>query len=386
MFIYLTHFLVIHIIVFQMVMLVVILSNVLILNRARHHIPPVDFPFVSILVPARNEEKNIEKCLRSLLAQDYPFFEIIVLDDQSTDNTPIILQQLAGFLPKLKVIPGSPSPAGQPGKNWACVQLVKMAQGGLLFFTDADTVHQPRSLRSIVTAMLGEQADLMTGFPRQEMQSWGERLLVPFFSWANLCFNPLWLAYRLRLPLLSNGVGQMMLFQRDAYHAIGGHAGVGASIVDDLTLARKIKAGGLSWRVVNITDLVTTRMYFSSRAAIDGFKKNYFAAFDFRILPYLFVFTWLMVMFWEPLILLVLFVLGLVPQIRIIELIISIGLACLLWWIPYYVLGLPARLVRLYPLTVLANSVVAFQSLVLSLTGRLTWKDRTLSRPRWKWL
>jgi chlorobactene glucosyltransferase len=368
------------------VMLVVILSNVLILNRARHHIPPVDFPFVSILVPARNEEKNIENCLRSLLAQDYPFFEIIVLDDQSTDNTPIILQQLAGFLPKLKVIPGSPSPAGQPGKNWACVQLVKMAQGGLLFFTDADTVHQPRSLRSIVTAMLGEQADLMTGFPRQEMQSWGERLLVPFFSWANLCFNPLWLAYRLRLPLLSNAVGQMMLFQRDAYHAIGGHAGVGASIVDDLTLARKIKAGGLSWRVVNITDLVTTRMYFSSRAAIDGFKKNYFAAFDFRILPYLFVFTWLMVMFWEPLVLLVLFVLGLVPQIRIIELIISIGLACLLWWIPYCVLGLPARLVRLYPLTVLANSVVAFQSLVLSLTGRLTWKDRTLSRPRWKWL
>jgi chlorobactene glucosyltransferase len=386
MYIYLTHYLVIHIIVFQMVMLVVILSNVLILNRARHHIPPENFPFVSILVPARNEEKNIEKCLRSLLAQDYPFFEIIVLDDQSTDNTPIILQQLAGSQPKLKVIPGSPSPAVQPGKNWACVQLAKKAQGELLFFTDADTVHQPRSLRSIVTAMLGEQADLMTGFPRQEMRSWGERLLVPFFSWANLCFNPLWLAYRLRLPLLSNAVGQMMLFQRDAYHAIGGHEDVGASIVDDLTLARKIKAGGLSWRVVNITDLVTTRMYFSSREAFDGFKRNYFAAFGFRILPYLFVFTWLMVMFWEPLILFILIILGLVPQIRSIELIISIGLACLLWWIPYRVLGLPSRLVRLYPLTILANSVVAFQSLVLSLTGRLTWKDRTLSRPRWKWL
>lgn len=386
MYIYLTHYLVIHIIVFQMVMLVVILSNVLILNRARHHVPPENFPFVSILVPARNEEKNIKKCVRSLLAQDYPFFEIIVLDDQSTDNTPVILQQLAGTLPKTKVIAGSPSPAGQPGKNWACVQLAQKAQGELLFFTDADTVHQPKSLRSIVTAMLGERADLMTGFPRQEMQSWGERLLVPFFSWANLCFNPLWLAYRLKLPLLSNAVGQMMLFRSDAYHAIGGHEGVGDSIVDDLTLARKIKAGGLSWRVVNITDLVTTRMYFSSRDAIDGFKKNYFAAFGFRILPYLFVFTWLMVMFWEPLILFMLIILGLVPQIRSIELIISIVLACLLWWIPYRVLGLPGRLVRLYPLTILANSVVAFQSLVLSLTGKLTWKDRTLSRPRWKWL
>ena len=93
---------------------------------------------------------------------------------------------------------------GQVGKNWACSQLAHQAQGELFFFTDADTLHQPGTLRAIVTALMGEQADLLTGFPRQEVHTWGERLLVPFFSWALLCFIPLALAYRLRLPVLSS--------------------------------------------------------------------------------------------------------------------------------------------------------------------------------------
>ena len=160
------------------------------------------------------------------------------------------LSRLPRTSPKLKVLAGSPPPEGMLGKNWACVQLAHQAQGDLLFFTDADTLHQPQTLRAIVTALIGEQADLLTGFPRQEVQSWGERLLVPFFSWAFYCFIPLGLAYRLRLPALSIAAGQMLLFRRQAYQAIGGHARLGSSIVDDLILARRIKAAGLRWRVM----------------------------------------------------------------------------------------------------------------------------------------
>jgi len=383
---YLTHGLVIDLILFQLVVLIVILSNVYFLHHARRHAPPPSYPKVSVLVPARNEENNIASCIRSLLAQDYPDFEVLALDDQSGDGTLAVLQGMAGSQPGLKVLAGSPPPEGHLGKNWACVQLAQAAQGDLLLFTDADTFHRPQTLRLMVVALAGEGADLLTGFPRQEMHTWMERLLVPFFSWASLCFNPLWLAYRMRLPLLSNAVGQMMLFRREGYQAIGGHGRSGSSIVEDLTLARRIKAAGLRWRVVHVTDLVTCRMYSGSRAAFDGFSRNYFAAFDFRLLPYLFLFLWLAVMFWQPLILLAVLVFRQVPLAQLIEPAVCIGLSLLLWLIPYLELRVDSAMGLLYPVTILVNELVAFRSLLLSLSGRLTWKGRALARPKWKWL
>jgi len=382
---YFTHILILHLIIFQAVILLVILSNIWLIHRARNYSPPLIFPMVSILVPARNEEKSISACIRSLLAQDYPSFEVLAYDDQSSDATRSILEQIASTQSRLKVLVGSPPPEGQLGKNWACVQLAQQSQGDLLFFTDADTLHQPQTLHTIVTALTGEQADLLTGFPRQDVHTWGERLLVPFFSWAFLCFTPLWLAYRFRLPALSNAVGQMMLFRREAYKAIGGHESVSSAIIDDLMLARQIKTAGLRWRVVKITDVITCRMYHSSREAINGFAKNLFAAFDFHLLSFSFAFLWLAVMFWEPLIVLALSVFGRAPQAQVDELVICIGLSFLLWSIPYIELSIPFSLALLYPINLLANEVVAFQSLYLSLSGRLSWKNRILGRPRWKW-
>jgi chlorobactene glucosyltransferase len=375
-----------NIIYFQAVVLVVILSNLVLLHRSRKHASPGNFPLVSILVPARNEENNIEKCVRSLLAQNYPSFEILVLDDQSSDGTNAILAQLAISQPALQVLSGIPPPEGQAGKNWACSQLAQQAQGDLLFFTDADTVHQPRTLGILVTALIGEQADLLTGFPRQQVVTWAERLLVPFFSWASLCFFPLWLAYRLHQSALVVAVGQMMLFRREAYQMVGGHASLGTEIVDDIQLARKIKVAGLRWRVTHISDLITCRMYHGSQEAVNGFSKNLFAAFDFRLLTYLFVFLWLGVVFLLPLITLAMIPFEQVPTELLMELMICIGLSLLLWLIPYWETKIPFYLGLLYPLTILANEWIAFRSLCFSLTGRLTWKDRPLARPKWKWL
>ena len=176
-----------------------------------------------------------------------------------------------------------------------------------------------------------------------------------------------------------------MLFRCEAYQAIGGHDSVGSSIVDDLMLARRIKAAGLRWRVVNITDLITCKMYHGSHAAFEGFAKNLFAAFDFHLLGFSFVYLWLAVMFWEPLIVLLLSVFGRAPQARVEQLAVCIGLSLLLWLIPYLELGIPFGLALLYPVTLLANEVTALQSLRLSLAGRLTWKGRTLARPHVKW-
>jgi len=382
---YLTHDLLIHLIIFQLAVLTVIMSNIFIMHRSRKHAPPGSFPMVSILVPARNEEENIIRCVQSLLVQDYPSFEVLVLDDQSSDGTLAMLNQMAVSYPELKVFPGSLPPDGQLGKNWACSQLACQAQGDLLFFTDADTVHQPHTLRTLVTALIGEQADLVTGFPQQQVRSCGEKLLVPFFGWASISFIPLWLAYRTKAQALVTAVGQVMLFRREAYQKIGGHDKLGKSIVDDLALAGKVKAAGMRWRVVRVSDLVSCRMYHGGREAVDGFTKNLFAAFNFHLLVYFFVFLWLAVLFLVPLAVLVSSPFGLAPTAQPWALTACIGASLLLWIIPYAETGIPFYLGFLYPFTILANEVVALRSLFYSLTGRLSWKDRTLTRPDWKW-
>jgi chlorobactene glucosyltransferase len=383
---YLTHGLIIHLIFFQSVILVIILSNILILHRTRLHAPPLDFPTVSILVPARNEEECIGRCIQSLLDQDYPAYEVIVLDDQSSDGTHDLLERIASDQPRLRVLEGMPPPEGLSGKNWACAQMANKSHGDLLLFTDADTIFKPQALRLIVTAMLGEQADLLTGFPLQCVQTWGERLLVPFFSWAVLCFVPLWLAYRLRLPGLSSANGQMMLFSGEAYRKIGGHENLGTAIVDDLVLARRIKAADLRWRVMNVTDLITYRMYHGSQEALNGFAKNLFATFNFHLLLFLFVYLWLAVLFLEPLIVLIAMFFGSAPAASLSELIACVGLSFLLWLIPYVKMDVPLALGLMYPITIVANEVAAYQSLRLSMIGGLSWKGRPLSRPKWKWL
>ena len=383
---YFTHNLILHLIIFQIVIFLIFVSNMLITYLTRQHSSSVTLPMVSILVPARNEEENIARCVQSLLALDYPSFEVLVLDDGSSDNTRSILEKLSYLHSKLQVLDGNPPIENQVGKSWACSQLARRARGELLFFTDADTFHQPETLRTIVTALEGEQADLLTGFPRQEVHTWGERLLVPFFSWAMLCFNPLALAYRLRLPVLSSAIGQMMLFRRDAYLAIGGHEGAVTSIIDDLTLARKINSNGLRWRVIYIADLISCRMYRNCRNAFNGFAKNLFAAFDFRLLPFLFVFIWLAVMFWEPLILLMFMIFGDTTHIQASYLSVCLGLSLILWLLPYVYLGVPFGLALLYPVTILAIELVAFTSLRKSLIGNLSWKGRNIPKTHWKWI
>jgi chlorobactene glucosyltransferase len=383
---YFTHDLILHLIGFQSVIFLIMISNIWIMRRARRHPPPSEYPLVSILVPARNEERNISSCVQSLLAQDYPRFEVLVLDDQSTDRTRTLLEEMARSNPALIILEGQQPPEEQIGKNWACTQLANQAKGELLFFTDADTLHRPQALMTAVTTLLGENAALVTGFPRQEVGSWVERLLVPFFSWVMICFNPLWLAYRLRLPALSGAVGQMMLFRREAYFDIGGHRRVRTSIVDDFSLARNIISSGFRWRVVYISDRMTCRMYQSSLEAYNGFVKNFFAVFDFRFLPYLFSFFWLMMMFWSPIIVLALRISGHAPLAQLSDLLICIVLSLLLWLIPYFNIQVPFYLAFLYPINISFVFVVALQSLQRTITGNMTWKGRKIIKQNWRWL
>ncbi len=257
------------IVVFLGILLVIALSNVLALRRLGRYPLPPQFPRVSILLPARNEEAVIGECVRSLLAPDYPDFEVLVLDDGSTDGTGTGLAGLAREDGWLGVLSGRPLPEGWIGKHWACQQLADAATGELLLFTDADTVHHPQALRLGVSALLAERADLMSGFLRQRLLTGGERLTVPTIFWCFFSFLPLALAHRVRAPGLSLTNGQWMLFRRSAYEAVGGHAAVRESPVDDIALGRRVKAKGLRWRVVDAGEYVSCRMYPGFRAAVE---------------------------------------------------------------------------------------------------------------------
>ena len=176
-----------------------------------------------------------------------------------------------------------------------------------------------------------------------------------------------------------------MIFRREAYEKIGGHAGLQDEIVDDRALAQKVIAAGLRWRAVHLSDLISCRMYTSNKEALEGFTKNYFAYFDFSILPYIFVYLYLFMLAWLPLVVILMKAIGAAPDALWPHLALCVGLAVLLWLLPFAEARIPLRLALLYPVLNAGSTLVAFRSLLMSLSGRLSWKGRPLDKKRWKW-
>ncbi len=247
--------------------------------------PSQDLPLISVCVPARNEERNIRPCVEALLAQTYPNFEIIVLDDRSTDATGEILRGLVSIRrsaatqpaatqnDKLIVLDGSDLPLGWAGKPHALTQAASAARGEWLCFVDADTFTTPDALAAVHSKAIETQADLFTIMTRQIMLTFWERAVLPLVMLAlSVGFSPRKVNDPRRKDAIANG--QFIFIKHSVYETVGGHAAIKGSVVEDKDLAVLVKGKGYRLVVADGRKVASTRMYTSLAEMWEGWTKN----------------------------------------------------------------------------------------------------------------
>ena len=230
-------------------------------------------PLISVCVPARDEERNIRRCIEALLAQTHPNLEIIVLDDRSTDSTPQILEELSSRDSRLRVIRGSDLPAGWAGKPHALFQASAKARGEWLCFVDADTFAAPEAIASCYAKALETQADLFTIMTFQELCSFWEKVLMPLVMTAmSVGFSPRRINDPKQRVAVANG--QFILIKRAIYDAVGGHERIKDQIVEDKALSEQVKWNGHRLVIADGHLMARTRMYTSLPEMWEGWTKN----------------------------------------------------------------------------------------------------------------
>ena len=234
---------------------------------------PEPLPLISILIPSRNEESDIVSCLESLRRQDYPNYEILVLDDNSSDNTAAVVEEIAAADPRVKLLRGEPLPQGWAGKPFACHQLASQARGSWLLFTDADTIHAPAMLRSALAYAHNNRLSLLSGFPLQHTVSFSQRVVVPVMYFIILSWFPLWWLQGSRKPKPGLAIGQFLFLSAQDYREIGGHEAVKSRILEDVWLGFEIARHGKRQATVDLSRVVACRMYEGLGDLWEGFTK-----------------------------------------------------------------------------------------------------------------
>jgi chlorobactene glucosyltransferase len=334
-------------------------------------------PLVSILVPARNESENIERCINSLANQDYPNFELIVLDDNSEDDTPIKLKHLRETYPKIKIYSGEQLPEGWTGKNFACHTLAKHAHGEWFAFTDADTVHKRDSISSALYSAMRENAKLISVLPNIIIKTIPEKVFTPLIYFALLSFMPIRIVNSLKYKKIVIALGPFMLINAAIYKKFGGHESIRSEILDDFQLAQQVKKAGGKYLLLDGKEKITVRFYKDFKSVWNGFSKNAFGAFEN-----------------SPLILIPFIVsclcLYLIPYVILIQGLIHSHLKLiplfqvLLITVHSFLLAVRFKmnrfLIALHPLSVFFWTLIVMNSMRLTFTNRsLAWKQRLYS-------
>jgi cellulose synthase/poly-beta-1,6-N-acetylglucosamine synthase-like glycosyltransferase len=241
-----------------------------------------DLPLISIIVPARNEAREIERAIESLLNQDYPHVELIAVDDRSTDGTGDILDRIAEEHQQLRVFHVDELPGGWLGKNHAMHFAARQADGEWLLLTDADVVMDPTTLRRAVSYVRARELDHLTMAPEAEMPT---GLLQAFVVTFIILFSAYFKPWKVKNPRSKAhvGIGAFNLVRAEVYRAVGTHETIRMRPDDDVKLGKIIKLGGFKQDVVYGAGLIRVRWYSSLRELIDGLMKNAFSGVDYRL-------------------------------------------------------------------------------------------------------
>jgi len=347
--------------------------------RLAEYPPLARGPLVSVIVPARDEATNIEACMRSILASAYGPFELVVVDDRSSDGTAQIVERVAGEVSaggRVRLVQGRELPDGWFGKQWAMVQGYRVAPGELLVFTDADTRHHAELLGRAVQALESERVALVTVLSRQEMVTFWERLVQPHVLFVLAArVGDVRRVNRTRVEWDAIANGQFILTPRAAYETAGTHEAVKHSVVDDMALAQAYVRHHLDIFLTYGEEYMSTRMYSSLAGILEGWTKNLATGVPLafppwpglrRAAPYL---MWLLALLWiMPPVLWALFGWTWAAATTVIALV--------LWLAVYRVAGAPLRYALLYPI---GAAIVAFIMMRSALRGsrRVEWRGRT---------
>jgi chlorobactene glucosyltransferase len=328
-------------------------------------------PSISLLIPVRDEMVNLPDLLRQVRQLDYPDLQIIILDDNSSDGSWDYLNSHRGEFTNLTLLRGSELPPGWTGKNWACWCLFEASRGEIVVFADADTRPGKYALQRSLTALNKYGLQMLSVFPQQILGTWGERMIVPMVDSYLYSALPLWLVKLLPQAALAAANGQWMFWRRDAYAAIGGHAGVKGEVVEDVVMARKAKAAGLAIMTLAGRGEIFTRMYRNFRDVWQGFTKNTYGIAGGTPLTAAIVAAIFLISLWPWLIILISpgwtsFIL-LVP-VLVWRLVFSLNFRYPLLWN-----------VLLYPLQALAFVALLIHSSLLSWRGKARWKGRQIT-------
>ena len=338
--------------------------------------PPRDPPLVSVIVPARNEARNIARCVRSILATDYPNVELIVVDDQSTDGTGAIAAGLGA-----SVIETPPLPGDWFGKQWACWTGKSRARGEILCFTDADTEHAPDLIARTVNAMSALRADMFSVAGRQEMVTLWEKLVqAQVFGMLNAWYGGTEEINQAKQYWRKIANGQYLVVTRAAYDATGGHEAVKHTVAEDLMLAQHFHREGKRVLFIEGFEQLSTRMYTSLREMIAGWGKNVYAGGIYALPPWVPRWAFPLGLLFPPLfnllppVALLLAALGLVSHPVLVWAAVATAAMVLMWMKFYRDARESVFLALLYPLGTALSLFIYARAIV---RGRnVTWKER----------
>ena len=332
-------------------------------------------PFVSVLVPARNEERNILNLLNSISNQNYPNYELIILDDNSTDNTAKIVSEFIAnnSYINIQLIIGRELPSGWIGKNWACFQLSESANGDILIYTDADNTHSKDAIITSVNVINRNNVDFLSAFPEQILVTFWEKVITPFIDLVLYSLLPLILVKNSKFTSLSAANGQWIVIAKDAYKITGGHNTLKNKIVEDVEFCKLIKSKNLKAMVLNGQEIIFTRMYHNLTEIISGFNKNFYGLTNNNIFIFLFLMTFFTLLGILPFVYLFCFALNYVIILTLLLLLWQILLSLMIKQnkiteILFQFITLPIKLIFVF--------IIGIKSMYSNYSGNITWKDR----------